>query len=92
MGEAIKDWKACRDLVRSVTANYRIPYITISPTFSVCSVHGYLNGEQFECPKCKAEKEQELRSQLFALEKEREEALALSLSPLERGTVGGENN
>ncbi len=78
MGEAIKDWEACRDLVRSVTANYRIPYLTISPTFSVCPIHGYLNGEQFECPKCKAEAEQELRAQLAQLESEREMILARS--------------
>jgi ribonucleoside-triphosphate reductase len=72
LGESVMDWRTCRDLVRTVTANYRIPYFTISPTFSVCRVHGYLNGEQFECPKCKAEAEQKLRDQLAALEAERE--------------------
>lgn len=76
MGEAIKDWHACRDLVRSITANYRIPYLTISPTFSICRIHGYLNGEQFECPKCKAEAEQKLRMRLAELETERQAALA----------------
>jgi ribonucleoside-triphosphate reductase len=76
LGEAIKDWKACRDLVKTVTANYRIPYITISPTYSVCHTHGYLDGEQFECPKCRAEKEGELRKRLKELEKEKEELLA----------------
>ena len=45
MGEAIKDWRSCRDLVRTVTKNYRIPYITVSPIYSVCKNHGYLNGE-----------------------------------------------
>jgi ribonucleoside-triphosphate reductase len=78
LGEAIKDWRACRDLVKTITANYRIPYITISPTFSVCRIHGYLNGEQFDCPKCKAENEQKLKSQLTALEAERETVLAAS--------------
>jgi ribonucleoside-triphosphate reductase len=72
LGEAVKDWRACRDLVKTVTANYRIPYVTISPTFSVCRIHGYLNGEQFECPKCRAENEAKLRAQLAALEAERE--------------------
>lgn len=76
MGEAIKDWHTCRDLVRSITANYRIPYLTISPTFSICRIHGYLNGEQFECPKCKAEAEQKLRMRLAELETERQAALA----------------
>ncbi|AEE16624.1 ribonucleoside triphosphate reductase [Treponema brennaborense] len=76
MGEAIKDWHSCRDLVKAVTANYRIPYLTISPTFSVCRIHGYLNGEQFECPKCKAEAEQKLNLQLARLEEERRTLLA----------------
>jgi ribonucleoside-triphosphate reductase len=76
LGEAVKDWKACRDLVKTVTKNYRIPYITISPTFSVCRIHGYLNGEQFECPKCRAENEQKLKAQLAELEAEREVAVA----------------
>ena len=40
MGEQIKDWKSCRDLVRTIMNNYRIPYLTISPTYSVCSIHG----------------------------------------------------
>jgi ribonucleoside-triphosphate reductase (formate) len=75
MGEQIKDWRACRDLVRTVMSNYRIPYITISPTYSICPVHGYLNGQQFECPKCKAEKEQELRFKLEKLEEERKLAV-----------------
>ncbi|MBQ9495685.1 MAG: ribonucleoside triphosphate reductase [Treponema sp.] len=71
MGEQIKDWRACRDLVRTVMANYRVPYVTISPTYSVCRSHGYLNGQHFECPKCKAERASELRLKLEQLEKER---------------------
>ena len=78
MGESIKDWKACRDLVRTVTANYRIPYITISPTFSVCKIHGYLDGEHFECPLCKQEAERKLRAQLAELEQEKAAILASS--------------
>ena len=76
MGEQIKDWRACRDLVRTVMHNYRIPYLTISPTYSICPVHGYLDGEQFECPKCKAEKEKELYARLAELEAERTQAVA----------------
>ena len=75
LGESIKDWQACRDLVRSIANNYRIPYFSISPTFSICPTHGYLEGEHFECPLCKREKEAELEKQLAALEKEKEEVL-----------------
>lgn len=71
MGEKIKDWKACRELVKSILSNYRIPYLTISPTYSICPVHGYISGEQFECPKCKAQKEKELKEKLLKLEAER---------------------
>ena len=72
-GEKIKDWKACRDLVQKILSNYRIPYLTISPTYSICPIHGYIAGEQFECPKCKAEKEKKLREKLAKLEAERDE-------------------
>jgi ribonucleoside-triphosphate reductase len=78
LGEAVEDWRVCRDLVKTIAHRYRIPYFTISPTFSVCPVHGYLRGEQFRCPKCREEKEQELRGRIRDLEKEREEVLALS--------------
>ena len=71
-GEKIKDWKACRDLVQKILSNYRIPYLTISPTYSICPVHGYISGEQFECPKCKAQKEKELKEKLLKLEAERD--------------------
>lgn len=74
LGEAIKDWHACRDLVKAVASNYKIPYFTISPTFSVCPVHGYLAGEHFECPKCKAEKTKILEQRLAELKAERAQA------------------
>jgi ribonucleoside-triphosphate reductase len=76
VGEAIDDWRVCRDLVKTIAHNYRIPYFTISPTFSVCPVHGYLKGEQFFCPRCKEEEEDRLRRKIAALEQEREEVLA----------------
>ena len=78
MGEALKDWKSCADLVRTIASKYRIPFFTISPTYSICKIHGYLNGQQFECPKCKAEKEKALREKLKALEAEKEKILAES--------------
>ncbi|MDR2143347.1 MAG: ribonucleoside triphosphate reductase [Treponema sp.] len=76
LGEAIEDWRVCRNLVKTIAHNYRIPYFTISPTFSVCPVHGYLRGEHFFCPICKEEEEQRLAGKIAALEKEREAALA----------------
>ena len=76
MGEALKDWKSCADLVRTIAHKYRIPFFTVSPTYSICKVHGYLTGQQFECPKCKAEKEKALKEKLKALETEKEKILA----------------
>jgi ribonucleoside-triphosphate reductase len=76
LGEAITEWEACRNLVRNIASNYRLPYFTISPTFSVCPIHGYLAGEHFSCPKCEAEKRAELEQRLRELENERAEALA----------------
>lgn len=76
MGEALKDWKSCSDLVRTISSRYRIPFFTISPTYSICRIHGYLPGEQFECPKCKAERERELMSKLESLQAEKEKLLA----------------
>lgn len=75
VGQHIKDWKATRDLIRTVFTNYRIPYLTISPTYSVCPKHGYLPGEHFECPKCRAEKVQALKARLKELEQEKKEVL-----------------
>lgn len=76
LGEQIKDWRSCSNLVRTIMNNYRIPYITISPTYSICPKHGYLNGQVFECPKCKAEKEAELKRKIAQLEEERKAVLA----------------
>ncbi|UTC58021.1 ribonucleoside triphosphate reductase [Treponema sp. OMZ 305] len=72
LGESIKDWQACRDLVKAVASHYRIPYFSISPTFSICPKHGYIDGEHFECPLCKREKEAELEARLRELEAEKE--------------------
>lgn len=53
IGEKLPDWKAAASLVRKIAENYRLPYYTISPTYSVCRDHGYISGEHFTCPKCK---------------------------------------
>ena len=52
LGEKLPDWKAAASLVRKVAENYRLPYYTLSPTYSVCKNHGYLAGEQPVCPFC----------------------------------------
>jgi ribonucleoside-triphosphate reductase len=57
LGEEIKDTRVVRDLVRKVTSNYKLPYFTVTPTFSVCSTHGYLPGETHTCPECGDEAE-----------------------------------
>ena len=52
LGEKLPDWKAAANLVRKIAENYRLPYYTLSPTYSVCANHGYLVGEQPVCPEC----------------------------------------
>ena len=52
LGEKLPDWKAAANLVRKIAENYKLPYYTLSPTYSVCADHGYLTGEQFTCPIC----------------------------------------
>ncbi|MCR5229895.1 MAG: ribonucleoside triphosphate reductase [Solobacterium sp.] len=52
LGEKLPDWKAAANLVRKIAENYKLPYYTMSPTYSVCKDHGYLTGEQFVCPIC----------------------------------------
>ncbi len=71
LGEAIDDWESCMNLVRGIASNYHLPYFTISPTFSVCPKHGYLNGEHFNCPKCADEEKAEIAKKIEQLEKEK---------------------
>ncbi|MBQ1279283.1 MAG: ribonucleoside triphosphate reductase, partial [Clostridia bacterium] len=52
LGEKLPDWKAAANLVRKIAENYRLPYYTMSPTYSVCKCHGYIAGEEFTCPEC----------------------------------------
>ena len=52
LGEKLPDWKAAAELVRKIAENYKLPYYTMSPTYSVCADHGYLSGEQHTCPIC----------------------------------------
>ena len=57
LGEKLPDWKAAATLVRKIAKNFRLPYYTISPTYSVCPEHGYIKGEEFVCPHCGAKTE-----------------------------------
>lgn len=52
LGEKLPDWRAAANLVRTIASHYKLPYYTMSPTYSICSEHGYLTGEQKNCPKC----------------------------------------
>ena len=57
LGEKLPDWKSAASLVRKIAENYKLPYYTMSPTYSICKNHGYLSGEQFKCPYCGEEAE-----------------------------------
>lgn len=57
LGERISNWKSCMALVKMMCSQYKIPYFSISPVYSICSEHGYLDGEQPVCPKCGKETE-----------------------------------
>jgi ribonucleoside-triphosphate reductase len=76
LSEAVEDWRSAAKLVRGIAENYHLPYFTLSPTFSVCPVHGYLAGEHYTCPKCEEEKRSELQQKIMALEAERDAILA----------------
>ncbi|WP_279127386.1 MULTISPECIES: ribonucleoside triphosphate reductase [Acidaminococcus] len=52
LGEKLPDWNSAAGLVRKIANNYKLPYFTLSPTYSICREHGYLNGEQYTCPYC----------------------------------------
>ena len=57
LGEKLPDWKAAASLVRTIASNYKLPYYTLSPTYSICKEHGYLAGEVKVCPHCGAKTE-----------------------------------
>jgi len=52
LGEEIDDWRTCRELVKKIAHNTKLPYFTITPTFSLCAKHGRLKGKRFTCPEC----------------------------------------
>ncbi|MBQ4572986.1 MAG: ribonucleoside triphosphate reductase [Clostridia bacterium] len=57
LGEKLPDWQSCATLVRKIASNYRLPYYSISPIYSICKNHGYIAGEAFTCPECGEEAE-----------------------------------
>jgi len=57
LGESIQDIEVCKNIIKRCFENYKMPYISITPTFSVCNNHGYIRGEHFSCPECGAETE-----------------------------------
>ena len=57
LGEKLPSWKSAALLIRTIAENYKLPYYTLSPTYSVCKNHGYISGEVYECPKCGAKTE-----------------------------------
>lgn len=52
MGEKLPDWESAAKLVKTIANNYKLPYYTLSPTYSICKEHGYIAGEKYECPIC----------------------------------------
>ena len=70
MGERIKDTAALKKFIKKVCEGYQLPYFSITPTFSVCPKCGYIEGEHFECPKCKAEKIENIEKQIALLEEQ----------------------
>ena len=67
VGEKITDLKGIKLLIKTIFENYKLPYLTITPTFSVCPIHGYIAGEHKECPICKEEKLGEIEREIQRL-------------------------
>ncbi len=67
VGEKINNADSVKRLVKTVFQNYSLPYLTITPTFSICPIHGYIAGEYYECPICKREKTEQIESKIRQL-------------------------
>jgi len=74
VGERITDTRSIKLLIKNIFENYKLPYLTITPTFSICPVHGYIPGEHMECPICKEEKIEEIEREINELKKQLKEA------------------
>jgi len=67
LGERLDSGKAAKSMVRKISENFHLPYYSLTPTFSVCPVHGYLSGEHMECPLCKSGRENVIRHEIERL-------------------------
>jgi anaerobic ribonucleoside-triphosphate reductase len=67
VGEKIDNPNSVKKLIKTIFENYSLPYITITPTFSICPIHGYIAGEHYECPICKQEREKEIDEKIRKL-------------------------
>ncbi|WP_025270338.1 ribonucleoside triphosphate reductase [Hippea sp. KM1] len=72
LGERLHETKAVKLLIKTIFENYRLPYLTITPTFSICPVHGYIAGEHRECPICKRERLEEIEKEIQRLKQQLE--------------------
>ncbi|MDY6821096.1 MAG: anaerobic ribonucleoside-triphosphate reductase, partial [Deferribacterota bacterium] len=68
IGESIEDSTTVKELVKKISSEYRLPYFTITPTFSICPIHGYLKGKHEHCPICKQERLEQLTKKLESLQ------------------------
>lgn len=64
LGEQISDARTTKSLIKKIFEKFHLPYVTLTPTFSICPVHGYLSGEHFKCPKCTIEQPCEVYSRV----------------------------
>jgi ribonucleoside-triphosphate reductase len=83
IGEKLDDIETTKKLVKRIAENYKLPYYSITPTFSICPVHGYIPGEHEYCPKCKAEVEAEEAQEKYNTEKELTSVNTSDLQPLD---------
>ncbi len=67
IGERLNSKETTKKLVRKIAEQFHLPYYSITPTFSVCPIHGYIAGEHKECPKCKSEKQEKIRKEILEL-------------------------
>jgi len=73
LGESLNDYRSVKNLARKVIDNYRLPYFTITPTFSICPIHGYIPGEHPTCPVCEEEKRVEIKAEIQKLKTQLEQ-------------------
>jgi ribonucleoside-triphosphate reductase len=67
LGERLNSIETTKNLVRRISERFHLPYYSLTPTFSVCPVHGYLSGEHMECPVCKGDMENGIKQQIAEL-------------------------